>query len=304
MVDGAIAPHVAQGVRPLAAGAASILLTLGLSSLWSLARGHGRGDASAAALLQRASTGEPPREDGPVVATGRARPLRDALRAPISGVECVAYFYRMFYRTGEGTRRQQTVPVYWGYASRPFRVDTAGRALRVMAVPQLADDAVRRATAADVERARQHVGAVRFEEVAGGPLGALGTALTLAGEVFGDEDGDSRRDWRRAGTDRDPATLLLEETALPVGATVTVSGRWSADRQAIVPASGGSGPGVVSVVTGGPERLSRAANALPSSPWSVATVATLLTLAGAGIVWLARTGRLAQLIANGLDALR
>ena len=290
---------VPQAVRPWAAGVAAVLLVLGMSSFWSLLRGHGRGDASRSALLRRASTGEPPSADGPIVATGRARPLSAALRAPISGIECLAYVYRMYDEVEESGHdgRRRVVPVYWGQASRPFRVDTEGRALRVLAVPQLADDARPCSAPDDVERAREHVAAARFEEVAGGLAGALGTAFQMAGDVFGDEDGESRRDWRRAGDRPARGALRLGETGLPVGARVTVAGRWSAERQAIVPASGGSAPGVVTVVTGGPERLA-SSHALPSPAWSVAVAATLLTAAGAGIVWLAPTGRLAALVAG------
>ena len=163
-----VAPHVAPHLRPWIAAASAVLLTLGLSSFWSLARGYGRGDASRRVLLSRARTGEPPPEEGPVVVTGAARPLGAPLRAPLSGVECVAYQYRMYYRTsGSSESRRRTVPVYWGHACRPFRIDTAGRAIRVMAVPRLADEAAHLAAPDDVERARQHVGATRFEEVGG-----------------------------------------------------------------------------------------------------------------------------------------
>lgn len=294
-----VAPHVEPQVRPWIAAASAVFLTLGLSSFWSLARGYGRGDASRRVLLSRARTGEPPPEDGPVVVTGAARPLGAPLRAPLSGVECVAYQYRMYYRTSDQSeRRRRTVPVYWGHACRPFRIDTAGRAIRVMAVPRLADEAARLAAPDDVERARQHVGATRFEEVGGDLLGALGTAFERAGEMFADEDGESRRDWRRKGDDRDPSSLLLEETVLAVGATVTAAGRWSTDRQAVVPDSGDVGPGAVTVVTGPPERLARAAHALPSSAWSVAVAATLLTGLGAGLVWLAVSGHLQALLGS------
>lgn len=296
-VGRAIAPHVPEAARFWIAAAAALPLVLGLSSFWSLARGYGRGDASRSALLRRAATGEPPAGDGPIVATGRARPLGAALRAPISGVECVAYAYRMYDRASESEheRRRRLVPVYWGYASRPFRVDCDARALRVLAVPRLADTARRCSAPDDVERARGYAAAARFEERGGGLAGVLGTALELSGEVFGDEDGESRRDWKKAGEERDPGTLSLEETVVPVDARVTVAGRWSAERQAIVPGPGDPAVGAVTVVRGGPEGLG-AAHALPSSPASVAVAATLLTAAGAAIVGLALTGRLATLL--------
>ena len=146
-----------------------------------------------------------------------------------------------------------------------------------MAVPRLADEATRLASPDDRARARQHVAATRFEEVGADLLGALGTAFERVGEMFADDDGESRRDWRRKGDDRDPESLLLEETVLPVGATATAAGWWSTDRQAVVPdwerRDRPPSPSSPARPSGSPARPTR----FRSSAWSVVVAATLLT---------------------------
>jgi len=115
----------------------ALFLSVGLGSFWSLARGQGRGEASRGALLRRAQAGEPPPDGGPVVATGSARALSAPLTAPLSGVPCVAYTYRMYRLTRQSGGDRNEVPVYWGYASRPFALDGPTVRTRVLAVPRL-----------------------------------------------------------------------------------------------------------------------------------------------------------------------
>jgi hypothetical protein len=261
-----------------------LFLTVGLSSFWSLLRGHGRGEGSRATLLRRARTGEPAPDGGPVIATGAVRSLSLPLNAPLSGIPCVAYSYRMFRetRSTEGDRRQE--PVYWGYASKPFALDGAVARTRVLAVPQFAAPAERHSGGPALERARRWIRNTPFEEVRGDMLGVVGTAFSMAHEIFTDEDGEARRDWNRHGDERDPADLLLEESVLPVGAAASVHGTWSAERGAIV---AGGDPAIgagVSVVLGPPEELG---GALPHSTGAYLATAAISTLLGGGIVWFA-----------------
>lgn len=266
--------------------ASGLFLSVGLSSFWSLFRGHGRGAASRAALLRRAQTGEPAADGSPVVATGSVRALSAPLAAPLSGVPCVAYSYRMFRETRATDGDQREEPVYWGYASRPFAVDAPTVRARVLAVPHLLTQAARLSGGQPLERARKLVGATPFEPVQGDVLGVVGTAFSMAHEMFTDEAGESRRDWQRSGDESDPADLLLEESVLPVGAQASVHGTWSAERGAIV-AGGDSSTGFgVSAVLGPPENLGAA---LPRATGAYVATAVISTLLGAGMVWFALT---------------
>ena len=279
-------PAVPVELRPWLALVSALLLALGLLSFWYLARGFGQGDASRSAVLRRAAAGEVPPEGGPVVASGVVRALGAPLVAPLSGVDCVGYQYRMYYMArGYRSRRPTEVPVYWGHASRPFAIDSPATGFRVLAVPLLLDAPTPRDGALVVERARQLVAATRFEEVERGALGAAGTALQLASTLFSDDDGEARHDFQAAGDARDPQTLRLEETLLPVGQVASVAGTWSPERNAIV--AGGEGavnPGV-SVILGPPENLAVRGGGLPASFASYLITATVLTALGVGLVW-------------------
>ena len=284
-------PAVPVELRPWLALASALFLALGLLSFWHLARGVGQGDASRAAVLRRAAAGEVPPGGGPVVASGVVRALGAPLVAPLSGVECVGYWYRMYYtaRSRGRSRLPVAVPVYWGHAARPFAIDSPRTRFRVLAVPQMLDTATPRDGAVVVDRARQLVAATRFEEVERGALGLgpVGTMLQLASTMFSDDDGEARHDWKAAGDARDPQTLLLEETLLPVGHVASVAGTWSPERNAIVAGGEGAvGPGV-SVILGPPEKLAGQDGGVPlhSSFASYLITATVLTALGAGLVW-------------------
>lgn len=258
----------------------SMFLALGLSSFWSLAKGESGGDKSLAALIRRTREGEPPRDGEPVVVEGVVRPLSSPLTAPLSGVACAAYWYKMYYMGRTSGNRPAQVPVYWGYACNPFAIDSPGNRFRVLAVPLPLRRAQPREGPDAIERARRLIETTEFE-----PLGGLGSVFEMARDIFTDEDGKARRDWKRPGDERDPQTLLLEETLLPVGASAAVHGLWSAERGAIV--SEGSALGTsVSIALGGAGNLSQAPG-LGHSTGAYLVTATLLTALGAGLVWFA-----------------
>lgn len=281
--------------RPWAALVAAVPLVLGASNLWHLLRGYGRGAASRGSLLARARTGEPPDDGGPMVATGRARPHSGVpLRAPFSGIECVAYDYRIYelvWPPGAQRRRRNVVLHWWGMASQPFLVDTERRAVRVAAMPKLLDAPLTDKTDEVTTRMRQYVRTTTFEDKA--EIGKIGSAVTMLGEMVSAQGAGVRHDWRRAGTTADPATLILEEHTLPVGVEISVAGPWSPKDQAIVP-EGSLGGDTVTAITGGPQQLGAHTSAIPHSAMSVAAFGVALLVLGAAVVWLSAHGYLAR----------
>lgn len=273
---------------------AALLLTVGLSNVWSLAGGHGRGHGSRAALLARARTGEPPPQDGPIVITGIVRAEGATLRAPISGVECVAYQYRLYTSQWLPGQKHRELPIFWGYACRPFRLDTPRQAYRVVAVPQLADAPVQHQASDARARANAYVAATRYEPKRA--LAGLASAtVTMFGELIAEPSGDVRRDWQAPDVSFGIDELLMEEIVVPIGATVSVSGRWSIERRAIVPGQIDEGGLGVTLVTGPAEALGQSgASELPSSALSVTVMAAVSLLLGAGLVWLSRSGQIAD----------
>ena len=103
-----------------------------------------------------------------------------------------------------------------------------------------------------------------------------------------------RRDWQAANIPFGIDALLREETVVPVGATVSVSGRWSAARGVIVPGEMAEGQLGLTLVTGTAEELGRSGRSqLPWSVLSVAVTAALLLLVGGALVWLSSSGQIA-----------
>ena len=290
-IDRVLGTQVAAEARPWVGIAASVFFTIGLGSVWGIVSGYAVGNPKAGLVAGAAGAGFP-EQDGPMLATGTVRPAGTALRAPISGTECVAYMYRMYYlttrydvvTTGGVNRPKIEVPVYWGQACRPFVIDSSKRVVRVLAVPRLVDAPLRREGEADVERARHWVGATRFERAAG-LAGALGTALAMADDILTDDDAECRRDWMHEGEARDPATLILEETVLPVGASASLVGPWSASRRAIVPHVAAAETLGASVTTGAADALLASHAGLPPSRLGAALFAVVTLAIGAAIVW-------------------
>jgi hypothetical protein len=221
------------------------------------------------------------------VVTGTVRAATVPLRSPLTATPCVAYTYRLFRQVRNHKGRLEDVAVYWGLASRPFIVDTRLRAARVLAVPWIVDEATRLEGAAAVAMARQHVSDTRFEEVSG-LLGAIGTAVGTVRVMFNDDDGEYRADYRARGDTSDPATLLLEETLLPVGATASVAGTWSSARGAIVASSGPSGAGGVTATIGPVETLLGRRGHVPASLASALGFALVAAAIGVGLLWAAQ----------------
>jgi hypothetical protein len=106
----------------------------------------------------------------------------------------------------------------------------------------------------------------------------------MACEIFTDDDGEARRDWRRSGDETDPSDLILEEAVLPVGAQASVHGTWSAERGAIVAGGDPSAAFGVSAALGPAENLG---DTLPHSTVAYVVTATISTALGAGMVWFA-----------------
>ncbi len=276
---------VPPGFRVIASVAAAVFISLALSSFWSLARGFGSGEKSRAALVRRAATGETPDDNEPILATGTIRSLSKPLVAPLSGSECVAYIYSMSYWTLDSRRRRIKIPVYWGYASQPFAVDTASSRRTVRAIPQMKHSAQEFPGGAAVERADAIIRSQTFEEVDPNLLAAVGTTFAAVNEMFTDEDGFASRHWKRKGDERGAGELNLEETVLPVGATASVLGTWSAARGAIVPDLSSSGHIGVNATTGSANEL--LASGGQHSFTSYVVTAIIFSLIGAGIVWFA-----------------
>lgn len=266
---------------------AAFFLALGAFSFWGLLTGGGRTQHSRKALLQRFRDGGPVADGDPIISSGVVRSEGGVLKAPLSGTPCVAYFYRMYY-WAETLRRGRPVqmPVYWGVASLPFALEGPRERRHVRAAPRLQNKPVPLEGEATRSAARSWIASTSFTAEDNAVLGSVASAFTILGEMLTDEDGATRRDWRLAGSNRNPSDLLFEEMTVPVGQQAAVCGTWSQTRNAIVAGDGLNGVLGVTVSPGGPESIAEDAVANKSMLTYLVT-ATLLTAAGLGIAWVA-----------------
>ena len=249
---------------------------LGLHSVWSLIRGYGRGTGARTALHARAKSDEAPQDGQPIIATGTLR-LDQPLISPIGGVPCAAYDYRMFVVTRAGSESNE-VPVYWGYASRPFTLDSRSRRYHVSGAVFHHADATRLTGDEAVARARGYIRSTRWETV---EYRLLGTLDTVRQRLEDNAPQGTRRDFAADTAEtREAALLLLEETVLPINETVSAFGTWASSQGAVVaPPSPLPGSHVV-VARGGPEALDSRAGVPQSTTSYVITALVLLGLAG------------------------
>lgn len=252
---------------------------LGLSSAWHLVMGPGRGGGTRGPLHARARSDSPPEDGQPIIATGAVRSA-SPLTSPIGGVACAAYDYRMFRRTGTGSKTNE-VPVYWGYAAQPFTIDSRSRSYSVAGTGLHTEKATPLGGDGVVARARQYIRSTGWETVEYRMLGALDTVRQ---RLEDDSVTGTRKDFAADTDAPDVALLQLEETVLPIGETVSAFGTWSAARGAIVaPPSPLPGSHVV-VARGGPEAL----DGQPGVPQSTASYiigAIVLLALAAGLFW-------------------
>jgi hypothetical protein len=273
------------------AGFIGILGGGGVYNLVWVLIGPGRGPRSRRALLARARSDAPPEDGQLIVATGVVRADRP-LTSPLGGVPCAVYDYEMF------TREKHTVVthplVYWGYAAQPFSIDTPARSYPVWGVPMPGPKAARLSGETVVARARNHVRSTGWETVEFTRLGML----DAGGQRLLDESTTGTRRDFAANLDDPPdvATLRLEETLLPIGATVSALGQWSASLGAIVRPSDSPNLLVI-VVPGGPE-------ALDGQPLMPQSIKDYVTAAIVSIVAAVGTFYFAHLVLPNLGALK
>jgi hypothetical protein len=289
-LDQWMAMDVPAALRPWVALAASALLVLGGANVVQLLRGCGQGDTSRAAILARATTGEPPASGGLMMVTGTARAEGGVpLSSPLSGTPCVAYLYNI-YRKRRLKTGHDTTPVWFGAATQPFVVDTGTRAVRVLAMPQIEETRANIGHTADVrDRARDYLSHTAFDDVAN--VGIAGTVMAMFSDMRDVPVHGLRRDWHREGATDDLSSVHMNESLVPIGETITVIGHWSSERRAIVPEPGGA-LGASVTVARGDGRKSGTGHALPSSALAVACLGALLIAAGAGLIWAVRAGYL------------
>ncbi len=153
----------------------------------------------------------------------------------------------------------------------------------VVAVPRL--DCPVSAPGGDdaLARARAFLRDTTFEPLSASVAGALGSAFEQVRATLLDDDGETRKDWKREGLDN-PEGYEIEEVVLPVGVEASVHGPWSSSRGAIVAPGQLLADTHVVAVLGRPESKLDALEVQHSTMAYVVT-AILLAALGAGLIW-------------------
>jgi hypothetical protein len=269
-------PRVFAGVIGMIAG-------LGQHRLFAMIFGDGRGPRSRRAIVDRAMTDAPPVDGQLMVATGVVH-CEQALTSPLGGIPCAAYVYRMFTRTVIGVNKRRETPVYWGYGAQPFSIDAPSRKYPILHVALLGDAPTLLDDDATATRARNYFRSTGWETIEYPKLEV--TDADFVGILDMSTTG-SRRDFGLDNTVApDVALLRFEEKVLPIGATVSAIGHWSAALGAIVRPPD-SPVGLVTVVRGGPEALDGRPDMPPAEPQPVSSAILAIVLA-VGAFFLAR----------------
>jgi hypothetical protein len=173
-------------------------------------------------LISRATRGGEPQDDRRVAIIGTIRPVRETLLSPFSQTPCIAYRYEI--RGSDGVSAQ-------GFAMAPASIRTTDRQIRLLAYPALEvppkyprDEAARR-------NAEAFVAAAQFTVTEGR---ATRDSMSDLNALLADGDGRMRFD-ERLRADSDLSRGSLAEWIVPIGATVSAIGRYSATRRALVP---------------------------------------------------------------------
>ena len=173
------------------------------------------------AALRRARNGLPPKDGRLEAATGPIRPVGAPLEGPFTGKECVAYEYDV--KDSDEARSAFT-----GFALAPCAIDTSTGPVRLLGWAVLDEFEV------DEKELDRERGAAYLRGASSEPLG-LKSALSTLGSLLVDDDGSLRRDLRIEGAGIDLAGRKVSEKVVPVGATVTALGVWSALKGGFAP---------------------------------------------------------------------
>lgn len=204
-------------------------------------------------LLSRARSGHPPREGRATAVFGTLHPVGEPIRAPFTGVECLAYGYRVCARdlvpniSDDGPAETETeVTKAFGRAQAAVEVHTAAGPVRLLGTPDLGSFPERFVSgAAEMERAKEYLRSQFTRLYApSAQIDALSSGEAAPGTV--------RRDWLSPSLGIQDITELYERR-IPPGSEVCAVGVYSTEGPALV--EGGPAGLEMSLYPGDPARV-------------------------------------------------
>jgi hypothetical protein len=180
-------------------------------------------------IREARKVGERPQDGEPITAVGRIRATGETLHAPFSGRAAVCYSYDI--KDPAGTNKSRTNN-YAGFALTPSSIDTPSGAIRLLGFPVL-EGFAKEQLHSDVAmiNARSYIASTQFLDMSGMPLT---TVFREMKEIFTDDDGQVRKDWRMGDDPHLHGKQLFEQIVEP-GTEVCAIGRYSTQKGGIVP---------------------------------------------------------------------
>ena len=173
---------------------------------------------------------EVPPIDGELVAiTGKVEALGQPLVAPFSGQTCLAYDYVIEHRNALSEPGAGVVVDREGLALAPCAIRSGVHLITLLGWPGLESFPT---SATDGARARRFVVSTKFEE-----RGDLDSLLQWGevGRILDAHGGAVRKDWSHTPYDVGNDVASFTERILEAGEKVTVIGRYSASKNALLP---------------------------------------------------------------------
>ncbi len=200
------------------------------------------------ARLEQALSGAAFEDGRQVAAVGTIMALGAPVESPFSRIPCAIYDYEISH---ESTTRNQTSTAkdFAGFLLTPCVVQSPAGNLRILGFPTLEDFAEVHLREAEAwNNAESYLRSTPFEKA------GFTRVFSEVKDLFTDDDGYIRKDWRMAGDDfvLDPDLHTLKEKVVKDGEEVCALGFYSAEKGGLVQGFSKGGEGIT-IVRGGVE---------------------------------------------------
>ncbi|HEY8180799.1 MAG TPA: hypothetical protein VII32_01060, partial [Thermoanaerobaculia bacterium] len=179
------------------------------------------------AMIQRAQSGDAPRDGKKIAAIGRISSSGETLLAPFSKTPCVIYDYKI----ATGFTSDDT-NLYIGARQIPSTIQTRQGSIRLLAHPDLKLRELTVPSEIALPNAREYIQSAQIRETG---IGNITSSLKELMDAYKDDDGNVRYDNKVTSNPQGIDAAVFVEKLVRPGDEVCVIGEYSAQRGGIVP---------------------------------------------------------------------
>ena len=204
----------------------SLFLFIGWGALCNIIQG-----SKDVAAVKDAIAHKPLKDGELTAAIGTIRAIGTPLVSPLTRKECVAYDCEISreVRSNSSNTSNSTDKRFTGFALTPSIVRSPRGDVRLLALVLM--DEFEKVSSYDFEAARTYVSNAKFENMSGMKVFSVVSKMK---EIFNDDDGSIRFDWKMTSEPLDVDIDELYERVVPEGAQVCALGVYSAVKQGLV----------------------------------------------------------------------